>query len=389
MSDSETIVPGSETPPRRRRNPWPLTFLLVSVVFPVTLAVVLYRLDTFDPAPLPVHELEGPTATAAARNGNLLRGSEFVGVGVLVAPEDLAYDSKSGVIYTGCADGWVKRVSLNESAADSMVENWVNTGGRPLGIVYGHNNQVLVADTEKGLLSISEDGVVELLTDEAEGLKFNLTDGVDVAEDGMIYFTDASYKYKLKDFIWDILEGKPHGRLLSYDPATKQTKVLVRDLYFANGVAVSPDQASVIFCETVLKRCRKYHIKGEKKGSVDRFIDYLPGMPDNIRYDGEGHFWIALASEETKSWALALRHPFIRKILALVERYVGRPHMETNGGVFAVDLEGKPVSHYHDPALFLISTGVKIGNHLYCGSIIYPYIIRLNLQDYPAQAATT
>lgn len=26
------------------------------------------------------------------------------------------------------------------------------------------------------------------------------------------------------------------------------------------------------------------------------FVDNLPGFPDNIRYDGEGHYWIALAS---------------------------------------------------------------------------------------------
>jgi sugar lactone lactonase YvrE len=77
-----------------------------------------------------------------------------------------------------------------------------------------------------------------------------MTDGVDVAEIGMIYFTDASYKYSVSEFIWDFLKGKPHGRLMSYDPATRRTKVLVRNLYFANGVAVSPDQNYVIFCET-------------------------------------------------------------------------------------------------------------------------------------------
>ena len=94
--------------------------------------------------------------------------------------------------------------------------------------------------------------MVKTLTDEAEGIKFKLTDGVDVAVDGMIYFTDASYKYSLKEYIWDILEGRPHGRLMSFDPSTKETKVLVRDLFFANGVSVSPDQNSVIFCESVM-----------------------------------------------------------------------------------------------------------------------------------------
>lgn len=101
-------------------------------------------------------------------------------------------------------------------------------------------------------MNISNDGLIELLTDEAEGLKFKLTDAVDIGRDGTLYFTDASYKYGLHEHIWDILEGRPYGRFLSYNPSTKETRVLVRDLYFANGVAVSPDQSFVIFCETVL-----------------------------------------------------------------------------------------------------------------------------------------
>lgn len=93
---------------------------------------------------------------------------------------------------------------------------------------------------------------MELLTNEAEGVKLNLTNFVDVAKDGMLYFSDASYKYSLKDVAVDLLEGKPNGRLLSYNPVTKQTKVLLSHLYFANGVALSPDQSSVIFCETTM-----------------------------------------------------------------------------------------------------------------------------------------
>ena len=104
----------------------------------------------------------------------------------------------------------------------------------------------------QGLLEISGDGVMKLLTDEAEGLKFKQTNAVDVAVDGMIYFTDASYKYGLIEFIWEILEGRPHGRLLSFDPSTQETVVLLRDLYLANGVVVSPDQTSVVFCETLM-----------------------------------------------------------------------------------------------------------------------------------------
>ena len=91
---------------------------------------------------------------------------------------------------------------------------------------------------------------IKVLTDEAEGKKFKLTDGVDIAKDGTIYFTDASYKYDLQNYVHDHLECKPHGRLLSFNPDSGITKVLLKDLYFPNGVVVSPDQNSLIFCGT-------------------------------------------------------------------------------------------------------------------------------------------
>ena len=119
----------------------------------------------------------------------------------------------------------------------------------PLGIkltAFGYENLM------QGLLKVSKEGVVETLTTEAGGLKFQLTDGVDVADDGTVYFTDASSKYRLHNFIFDMLEGRPLGRLLRYDPTTKTTELLVGDLYFANGVVVAPSQDFVVFCETPL-----------------------------------------------------------------------------------------------------------------------------------------
>ncbi|KAK4583761.1 hypothetical protein RGQ29_021757 [Quercus rubra] len=380
--DSASLPRPSKPTFTKQKSSWPFAFL-VTVLVPVVAATLLYQLDSFDPAPLPPDELTRHVITVPARNDHMLRVSEFVGVGNLIAPEDVAYDAKSGIIYTGCADGWISRVTVNDSAADSVVEKWVNTGGRPLGIAFGHNNELIVADPEKGLLNVTADGVVELLTDEAEGQKFKTTDAVDVAHNGIIYFSDASHKYRLSKFIYDILEGRPNGRLLSYDPATKTTKVLVRDLYFANGVMVTPDQNYVIFCETPARRCRKYHIQGKDKGKVEKFIEYLPGMPDNIRYDGDGQYWIGLSTSRSALWDIAFRHPFIRKILIIMEKYNRRPRMEKDSGVMVIDLAGNPIAHYHDPELSLISSGMKIGNYLYCGSVYYPYILRLNLKQYP------
>lgn len=133
------------------------SFLLFTIfVFPVAAAFLLYRFDSFDPAALPLHELNERVATAPAPNDHVLASSaDFVGRGVLIGPEDVAYEPESGLIYTGCVDGWIKRIKINDSDVDSsVVENWVNTGGRPLGLAHAGNHHVIVADADKVCLFV-------------------------------------------------------------------------------------------------------------------------------------------------------------------------------------------------------------------------------------------
>lgn len=70
------------------------------------------------------------------------------------------------------------------------------------------------------------------------------------ASDGSVYFSDASTKFGLVDWFLDALEARPHGRLLKYDPLAKKTSVVLSDLAFANGVALSPNEDFLIVCET-------------------------------------------------------------------------------------------------------------------------------------------
>ncbi|CAJ1942247.1 unnamed protein product [Sphenostylis stenocarpa] len=354
---------------------------LFAIVLPVAVAAILFQIEPFDPVMLPVR-LDQSTVVVPTRNGHLRVGSEVVGKGHLDGPEDLAFDPQSRVVYTGCEDGWIKRVTVNDSAVDSVVEDWVNTGGRPLGLTLLHNGELIIADAGKGLLRVSSEKEIELLVDEFEGLKFKLTDGVDVAEDGTIYFTDASHKYPLKDAVLDILEGKPNGRFFSYNPATKKTTLIAQNLYFANGVAVSPDQQFVVFCESTLMRCSKYYVQGPKKGSIEKFCD-VPGTPDNIHYVGEGQYLVAIFTAFTPELDFAFRYPFIRKVAAIVTKYVVNLPISKNGGFLVVDLEGKPTAHYYDPKLSLTSA-IKIGNHIYAGSIEYPFVTRFDIEKYPA-----
>ncbi|KAK7360286.1 hypothetical protein VNO77_02269 [Canavalia gladiata] len=382
MDESNGVGLASSSPPKfnfespkkikRETRLWLLP-LLIGMALLVVLVVIVYRVDSCEPT----QELKRKR-----------KGSEVVAEGEVAGPEDLAYDKKRRVFYTGCEDGWIKRVTVNKSVADSVVQNWVNTGGRPLGLAFQKSGEIMVADAVKGLLRVTSDKKIELLANEFRGLKFNLTDSVDVGEDGVIYFTDATYKYSLDNYYYDIAEGKPHGRFMNYNPSTKKVTLLARNLYFPNGVVVAPNQQFVIFCETIMKRCRKYYIKGPKKGRIGEFCRNLPGMPDNIHYVGKGQYYIAMATSVNPRWDLLLRHPFIRKAATMVTKYVGRFQLEKNGGILVVDLEGKQTAHYYNSELSLISSGIKIGNYIYCGSFVYPFVIRFDVKQYPTLPLT-
>jgi len=125
-------------------------FLFFFTIVPLLVSIALYQLDTFDPAPVPSEAYASSTTSIPPLiSDKYLTGAEFIGVGLLDKPEDIAYHQDSNLIYTGCIDGWVKRVSVHDSANDSVVEDWVNTGGRPLGIAFGVHGEVIVADAYK------------------------------------------------------------------------------------------------------------------------------------------------------------------------------------------------------------------------------------------------
>src|SRR6202163_1777605 len=211
--------------------------------------------------PVPINPVAWTPPAAPALAGVYAQNSELAKIERLhvdgFAPEDVAIDSQDR-IYCGTEDGRIFRFQ----ADGTRPEVFANTLGRPLGLVFDHDGNLIVADAIKGLLSVARDGSITVLTTQADGVPFRCTNDLDVAADGTIYFTDASYKYRLTQLKDDLLEHQPNGRFMAYDPRTKQTRVLLRDLYFANGVAVSPDQSFVLVNDSGSYRVRRFWLTG-------------------------------------------------------------------------------------------------------------------------------
>jgi sugar lactone lactonase YvrE len=338
-----------------------LIVLLYLFFWPVPISPVAW---TPTPAPSLTAHYQQNTRLTSVERLSLGTGSPTPGAGY--GPEDVALDA-AGRIYAGLDDGRIMRLQ----ADGTKPEVFSNTHGRPLGLVFDAAGNLIVADAIKGLLSIKSDGAVTVLTTSADGLAFGCTNDLDVAADGTIYFTDASSKFPLSNFTADLLEHGGNGRFLSYDPRTKTTRTLLRDLCFANGVAVSPDQSFVLVVETGAYRIHRFWLTGSKKDQSDIFIDNLPGFPDGISSNGKDRFWLALVTPRDQLLDKLLPHPFLRKIVVRLPKLL-QPAPKRYSFVVGLDTTGRVIENLQNgsPECYAeIANAVERQGSLYFGSI--------------------
>lgn len=309
-----------------------------------------------------------------------LKGIELLPIAGNHGPEDIALDAQ-GRIYATTHEGRIVRLQADGSNA----ENWVETGGRPLGIDFDRKGNLIVADALRGLLSIAPDGTITELVTTADGVPIRYADDVDVAADGKIYFSDASTKFGASEWggtyeasLLDINEHGGHGRLLVYDPATGMAKTLLDGLNFANGVAVSHDQSYVLVNETGSYQVIRYWITGPKKGKSEPLVRALPSFPDNISTGLEGRYWVALVSHRNPLVDKLSGHPFMRKVIQRLPAFL-RPKAVAYGHIIAIDGEGKVLQDLQDPdGGYPINTSVtEMKEYLYIGSLVTPVLGRL------------
>ena len=333
------------------------------VIFGLFILYLLFWPVSIDPVAW--SPMEAPALSGVFEPNSYLASVKKLGRNMGVGPEDVDVDNK-GSIYGGMEDGRIMRLHSDGSSP----EVFAHTGGRPLGLSFDANGNLIVADAYKGLILIKKDGSISVLCTAADGLPFGLTDDVDIAQDGTIYFSDATYKYPVNRYIDDAMEHRPHGRLLAYSPKTKSTKVLLDKLYFANGVAVSPDQSFVLVNETWKYRIKRYWLRGPKKGKSDIFIDNLPGIPDGISCNQENIFWLALPSIRDTHLDKLMEMPFLRKVIMRLPKLF-LPAPKRYSFVLGLDNSGEIVHNLQDPdgTYAMITSVEQHGDMLYLGSL--------------------
>lgn len=354
---------------------------IISIIFLCLLGVVIYFLVwPVSIEPVSWQAPPNPGYTGPFSSNDRLKALEFLPIGDNDGPEAITVDA-NGLIYTGCQNGTIVR--LQKDGSDP--EDWVNTGGRPLGLDFDRRGNLIVADAYRGLLSIAPNKTITVLAGKADGVPIRFADDVDCATDGKIYFTDASTKFGARESggtyeasLLDLNEHGGHGRLLVYDPDTGVAKTLMSGLNFANGVAVSHDQTYVLVVEMGSYRIIRYWISGTRKGESKPFIEALPSFPDNITTGLENRFWVAFVSPRNVLIDTLSGQPFLRKVIQRLPKYL-RPKAVAYGHIIAIDGDGNILQDLQDPdGAYQANTSVmETRDSLYIGSLFMPVLGRV------------
>ncbi|KAF9610752.1 hypothetical protein IFM89_024608 [Coptis chinensis] len=226
----------------------------------------------------------------------------------VTGPESFAFDCYRKGPYVGVSDGRIfkwqgggwsefahtapyRRRDVCDGSTNPSLESIC---GRPLGLQFNNATcELYIADAYFGLMSVGKNGgAATQLASSAEGVPFKFTNNMDIHSDsGIVYFTDSSTRFSRREHLRVSSSGGDR-RLMKYDPRGQVT-VLQRGLKFANGVALSRDYTFVLVAETGARRVLRYWLEGPRANTIELFTQ-LPGVPDNIKRNARGDFWVAL-----------------------------------------------------------------------------------------------
>lgn len=263
----------------------------------------------------PLRDLEAPGGVWSL-NAELAKAVP-IGVGRIEGAEDCILD-RDGNLYCGDRRGWIWRFDGPDHANGRV---FARTGGLPLGHCWDPNGDLIVAVGGLGLARITPDGTTRTFANRTkrrwrsihDDAAVRFADDLDIAADGSIYFSDFSTRTSASEWQREIVEYRPNGRVMRWDPRTDEVDTMIANYVFPNGVCVAHGGDSILIASTGLFRVDRLFITGPQAGQMEPVLENLPGLPDNINRASDGNYWLAFAGTRTPMSDLLLRHGSLRR----------------------------------------------------------------------------
>jgi gluconolactonase len=211
-------------------------------------------------------------------------------------PEGVTVD-RDGNVYGGGTDGVIRQL-----APDGKVTEFARTGGRPAGIAFDRQGNLFVCPVfdAEGNLYVSNS------TDHVLG--------------------------SIEDVMAEIRNPVPKGTLVRLRPDGRRELVATR-LYFANGIAIDPQEAVYVLQSTQNNCVRVTKRKDGTFGKPEVYGEHLGGLPDGMAFDAEGYLIITLPMinrrvvlDPNGKWSALLDDPEGKKTKGPTNCAFGGPH---------------------------------------------------------------
>lgn len=332
-----------------------------------------------------------PSVNTDLRNASVLNEkltySQKISLDGWYGPEDIVFDS-AGNMYAGVhsketdfSDGRILKIDTA-----GKVEVFFNAGSWVAGLHFDNNGNLIALSHKQGLISIGPEKKVTVLADrDASGKPFLIPNGLDIASDGKIFFSNTSHKsaYTIDYGRKIILETKPLGGLYLYDPSLKKVETLIDGTYFGNGVVLSKDESYVLMVETTKYRILRYWLKGDKAGQTDTFIDNLPGFPNGISIREDGSYWLGFSTKRTNALDNIHAKPGMKKFVYGLPGWL-QPKPEKFGMVVNISAEGKILESLFDTkGIVMPEAGAvkEYNGYLYMGGDVVSHVGKYKLSE--------
>lgn len=249
---------------------------------------------------------------APPMTGPLAANERLAAAEIFPAPdhvEGLLPDGAGGVYYNGLNGALHRRTDDGQTLDIAHLP-----GSRLIGLAWMQDGRIAAAGGN-GLYAIDpQTGAHDLLSQGAPARPFGFVNDLAVAPDGLIYFTDSTIRWadpgNRPAYLNDMLENRPHGLVLCFDPATRSTVVVTEQLYYPNGIAISPNGDYLLVAETYRYQIRRIWIDGPNAGQSDIFADNLPGLPDGLTFTPDGRLVAGMATPRIDAMSWMHRNPW-------------------------------------------------------------------------------
>lgn len=344
---------------------------------------------------------ENPGYTGAYAANDRLTAAEIIPLDGARGPEDLAVGPDGALYMAVEADptggGRILRLAPGELVPQALTIRPEGALGRPLGLAFGRDGALYVADAYRGLLRLEIGSVAPsvsppaettaqatVLADAVDGAPLGYANDVEVAPDGVVYVTRSTTRFPaeahggtLAASILDLAEHRLTGQLLAFDPRSGGLRVVAEGFSFANGLALSEAGDVALLVETGAYRVWRVTLTGPEAGARRIVLDGLPGFPDNIERAGD-RFWLGLVSPRRAVLDALAGWPRLRKVVMRLPTAL-RPGPTAYGFILAIDAEGRVLQTLQDPSgRFALSTGaVALGGRLYVSNLASSFLAHL------------